>query len=105
METNISDGRLTLSGNLFIQDIATLVEQLKQLLDFPDDEIHVDLSQVEAIDTASLQVIIAFLKSAEQTQKKIEFAKLSEPLQSALEITGLDAFFEKAEQPDKTNQS
>ena len=82
-----------ISGDLFFPDIEELVQHFKQLLESEKDDIHIDLSRVEAVDTAALQVIIAFLKSAAQIQKKVTFTNLSESFESALEITGLDAFF------------
>ncbi len=82
-----------ISGELFYSDTEKLVKHFQQLLESGKDDIHIDLSRVEAVDTAALQVIIAFLKSAAQIQKKVMFSNLSESFKSALEITGLDAFF------------
>jgi anti-anti-sigma factor len=82
-----------ISGELFYADTEKLVKHFKQLLGSGKDDFHVDLSKVEAVDTAALQVIISFLKSAARIQKKVMFTNLSESFKSALEITGLDAFF------------
>lgn len=93
MEFSYTDGKAVLSGDLFIQDAEELTTQLSQLLEKTESLIQFDLGRVEAVDTAALQIIIAFLKSAQHTQKKLEFINLSDPLKAALKITGLDAFF------------
>jgi anti-anti-sigma factor len=93
MEIQTTAEKTIISGDLFSQDIENLMSHFRQLLESDKDDLRIDLSQVEAVDTAALQVIIALLKSASQKQKSVEFTNFSEPFKSTLEITGLDAFF------------
>ena len=86
-----------LSGDLFFKQVDNLTAQLQAFLDLPEGELKIDLGGVEAVDTAALQVIIAFLKSAAQRQKAVVFLHLSQPFRDALKTTGLDAFFETDE--------
>ncbi len=93
MDIEVIDEKTILSGDLFYRDSEILIKHFTQLLDSATDDIQIDLGKIEAVDTAALQIIIAFIKSVEQTQKSVMFTSLSKTFKDTLEITGLDAFF------------
>ncbi|MCP4754569.1 MAG: STAS domain-containing protein [Proteobacteria bacterium] len=84
---------LRISGTVFIQDIKAVLPALNQLLLTDIDPIRLDMSSVESIDTAALQLLVAFRKSAVQQGKAVELSPVAQSVRDALELTGLDALF------------
>lgn len=81
-------GRVTLVGRLQIEFLEEAKPALVQAAQSPG-QLDLDLSLVEHVDTAGLQMIVALLQSR-STAKPTSVIGLSAPLARALELTGLD---------------
>jgi len=61
------------------------------------NSIQLDLSNVESIDTAGIQLLASCRNSALARGKTFSIALMSEPVREALQITGLQQIFENKE--------
>jgi len=61
------------------------------------NSIQIDLSNVESIDTAGIQLLASCRNSALARGKSFSIALMSDPVREALQITGLQQIFENKE--------
>ncbi|GIT70872.1 MAG: hypothetical protein Ct9H300mP28_06860 [Pseudomonadota bacterium] len=61
------------------------------------NSIQIDLSNVESIDTAGIQLLASCRNSALAGGKNFQIALMSDPVREALQITGLQQIFENKE--------
>ncbi|QJD96537.1 STAS domain-containing protein [Mucilaginibacter robiniae] len=82
-----------LTGKLLVNHAASLQGQLASVLNrFAGGTIH--LTDVSRIDIASLQVLVAFKKSAESSSKPFRFSfDFSPYLQNIIALSGFDQLF------------
>ena len=57
METLLEGTGLTVKGNCLIQELEPLVKSLGELVESDRNSIQIDLSNVESIDTAGIQLL------------------------------------------------
>ena len=57
METLLEGTGLTVKGNCLIQELEPLVKSLGELVESDRNSIQLDLSNVESIDTAGIQLL------------------------------------------------
>lgn len=83
---------LTIENDL---TIFTVIEKKTNLLAFLNSgsDLEVDLSQVEEIDTAGLQVLILIKREAAKTGKSLRFVMHSKPVQDIIELANLTSAF------------
>ena len=77
---------LYLSGQLQVHHLDGIKEDLI-FLTGEEDPIQVDLSQVDDVDMAGLQIILAFLRSRKNATKLVG---INPDLAKAISITGLE---------------
>ena len=86
-----------MKGNCLIQDLEPLVKSLVELVESDRNSIQLDLSNVESIDTAGIQLLASCRNSALARGKTFSIALMSDPVREALQITGLQQIFENKE--------
>jgi len=84
---------LSLAGDVYIHSVETLVDALEEALDAGNPELQIDMSRVESIDTAVLQLFVSCRKAAEEMHTKLQLIEVSEPVKRVLKLSGLDAVF------------
>ena len=89
METLLEGTRLTVKGNCLIQELEPLVRSLVELVDSDRNSIQLDLSNVESIDTAGIQLLASCRNSALSRGKTFSITLMSDSVREALQITGL----------------
>ena len=97
METLLEGTGLTIKGNCLIQELGSLVKSLGELVESDRNSIQLDLSKVESIDTAGIQLLASCRNSALSRGKTFSIVLMSEPVREALQITGLQNIFEHEE--------
>ena len=95
--TNILE-KMKLPSKLHISTAEQWSTELKALLE-KDSDVNLDISGVEAIDTASIQVLCALQKSLAVTDNRIEWSGSSESLVQATDLLGVTSFLHLAEKP------
>jgi anti-anti-sigma factor len=86
--TDESGQTLTLAGPLEIAVAEELCSALRDLLERAPHPT-LDLSQVEAVDAAALQVLCSARKTAERDGKRLEIAAISPAVRNKSEALGL----------------
>ncbi len=86
---------LVLSGRLVGPDLDAVTETGKQLLDLPERQLTVDLSQAEdTVDIAGIQWLVTIYRSAKNRGKQLSFAGISQPQRDALKISGFESIID-----------
>lgn len=83
---------VTISSEVTIYSVMQLKEQLLSLLD-QYEQIELDLSQVNEIDGAGIQLLISAKLEAEHQQKKLQLSNHTQCITDALELLELSAWF------------
>ena len=82
------DGVLRLPAQCTIRDAALLLERLLQHLE-PAAPVYIEASQVERIDTAALQLLVAFVQDRKAEGRAVVWLDCSEALVRAARTLGL----------------
>jgi len=83
-------------GSCLIQELQPLQKSLLELINSDRSSIQLDLSGVEAIDTAGIQLLAVCRKSALEKGKTFRITSESEAVREALKITGLESMLENS---------
>ena len=94
METLLEGTGLTVKGNCLIQELDPLVKSLGELVESDRNSIQLDLSNVESIDTAGIQLLASCRNSALARGKTFKINSMSDPVREAMQITGMKQIFE-----------
>ena len=97
METLLEGTGLTVKGNCLIQELEPLVKALGELVESDRNSIQLDLSNVDSIDTAGIQLLASCRNSALSRGKTFRIDLMSDPVRKALQITGLQQIFKNNE--------
>ena len=97
METLLEGTGLSVKGNCLIQELQPLVKSLNEMIDSDRNSIMIDLAEVEAIDTAGVQLLAACRQSALAKGKTFQITSMSGTVREALEMSGLEQVFEGSE--------
>lgn len=89
------DQRLVLESTLNIQSVSALHERFLQAID-QMQEIVIDASQVEQIDTANLQLLLVLKQECVKLQKKLRIDVPSDRFVKACQLLGLDGMLDIA---------
>tara|TARA_B100000945_G_scaffold192806_1_gene154826 strand:- start:912 stop:1202 length:291 start_codon:yes stop_codon:yes gene_type:complete len=95
METLLEGTGLTVKGNCLIQELDPLVKSLSEMVESDRNSIQLDLSNVETIDTAGIQLLASCRNSALARGKTFRISSMSDSVRDALQLTGLQEIFEK----------
>lgn len=80
---------IKLPENLIIHHIEAHFNELNKLFNDSGDEISMDASSVETIDTAGLQTLLILVANAVENGKSIAWSNASEALKTSAEKLGL----------------
>mgnify|MGYP001339705276 FL=1 len=94
METLLEGTGLTVKGNCLIQELDPLVKSLGELVESDRNSIQLDLSNIETIDTAGIQLLASCRNSALARGKTFSISSMSDSVRYALQLTGLQEIFE-----------
>jgi len=81
------DGRLVVSGRLTIATVPALFETGLQHL--TSEDLLVDFSQVEAVDSAAVSMLLGWLRAAQRSQHALRITGLPEDLLSLADLYGV----------------
>tara|TARA_Y100000590_G_scaffold316283_1_gene357688 strand:+ start:138 stop:437 length:300 start_codon:yes stop_codon:yes gene_type:complete len=94
METLLEGTGLSVKGNCLIQELDPLFKSLGELVESDLNSIQLDLSNVESIDTAGIQLLASCRNSALARGKTFKINSMSDPVREAMQITGMKQIFE-----------
>lgn len=81
------DGRLVVSGRLTIATVPELFET--GLSHLANEDLVVDLSQVEAVDSAAVSMLLGWLRAAQRNQHDLRVTGLPDDLLSLARLYGV----------------
>lgn len=81
------DGRLVMHGRLTIATVPALFEAGLQHL--TSEDLLVDFSQVEAVDSAAVSMLLGWLRAAQRSQHTLRVTGLPEDLLSLAHLYGV----------------
>lgn len=81
------DGRLVISGRLTIATVPALFETGLQHL--ASEDLLVDFSQVEAVDSAAVSMLLGWLRAAQRSQRALRVTGLPDALLSLADLYGV----------------
>ena len=94
MEIEIESTGIKVKGNCIIQELLPLQKSMLELIESERSSVELDLSAVEAIDTAGVQLLAVFRNNVLEKGKTFHITSESEAVREALKITGLDSMLE-----------
>tara|TARA_B100001029_G_C14921093_1_gene372054 strand:- start:374 stop:673 length:300 start_codon:yes stop_codon:yes gene_type:complete len=95
MEILLEGTGLTVKGNCLIKELEPLVKSLGELIESDRNSIQLDLSNVNSIDTAGIQLLASCRNSALARGKTFSIGSMSDSVRDTLHITGMYMIFEK----------
>ncbi|MDD5383927.1 MAG: STAS domain-containing protein [Gallionella sp.] len=81
------DGRLVVRGRLTIATVPALFEAGLQHL--ASEDLLVDFSQVEAVDSAAVSMLLGWLRAAQRSQRALRVTGLPDDLLSLAHLYGV----------------
>lgn len=81
------DGRLVVRGRLTIATVPALFETGLQHL--TSEDLLVDFSEVEAVDSAAVSMLLGWLRAAQRSQRTLRVAGLPDDLLSLARLYGV----------------
>jgi ABC-type transporter Mla MlaB component len=78
---------LVLASNCSVREAASLKEALCMLLE--NDDVVLDAGNLERVDTATVQLLCAFVRERAKTNRKVTWAGDSAPLRDAARLLGV----------------
>lgn len=81
------DGRLVVRGRLTIATVPALFEAGLQHL--TSEDLLVDFSRVEAVDSAAVSMLLGWLRAAQRSQRTLRVAGLPDDLLSLARLYGV----------------
>lgn len=81
------DGRLVVRGRLTIATVPALFETGLQHL--ASEDLLVDFSQVEAVDSAAVSLLLGWLRAAQRSQRALRVTGLPDDLLSLARLYGV----------------
>jgi ABC-type transporter Mla MlaB component len=90
-ETKPGSGEFAVAAECTVADASTLKSGLAKLLD-DSGVVTLDVSAVQRIDTAGLQVIATFVRERESLGRQVEWRGTAPALTAAAKLLGLSSF-------------
>ena len=88
---------MKVKGNCVIQELKPLQKIMLDTIESERSSVQIDLSEVEAIDTAGVQLLAVCRINALEKGKTFRITFESEPVREALKLTGLEFLLEDSE--------
>ena len=96
MEIVLESTGMKVKGNCVIQELQPLQKTMLETIESERSSVQIDLSEVEAIDTAGVQLLAVCRINALEKGKTFRIASESEPVREALKLTGLESMLEES---------
>ncbi|MDZ4201959.1 MAG: STAS domain-containing protein [Gallionella sp.] len=81
-------GRMVVRGHLTIETVPALFDAGVQ--HFSSEDLVVDFSQVENVDSAAVSMLLGWLRAAQRSQRTVTVTGLPEDLLSLARLYGVD---------------
>ena len=94
MEVVLESTEIKVKGNCVIQELEPLQKIMLDTIESERSSVQIDLSEVEAIDTAGVQLLTVCRINALEKGKTFQITSVSEPVREALKLTGLGSMLE-----------
>ena len=94
MEVLLESTGIKVKGNCVIQELEPLQKIMLDTIESERSSVQIDLSEVEAIDTAGIQLLTVCRINALEKGKTFQITSVSEPVREALKLTGLGSMLE-----------
>ena len=94
MDILLESTGMKIKGNCVIQELMPLQKTMLEIINSERSSVEIDLSGVEAIDTAGVQLLAVCRKNALEIGKTFHISSTSESVSDALKITGLESMLE-----------
>ena len=94
MKIDLKKNRIKVKGNCVIHDLQPLQKTLLEVVESKRSGLELDLSGIEVIDTAGVQLLAVFRNNALEKEKTFKIIAESEAVREALKITGLESMLE-----------
>lgn len=93
-------GRIAISGEMTIYAAASLKQQLFELMQSGQQPLEVDLSQVTALDTSGLQILLMLPRVAGERGHACRVVAASAAVREVLRLCGLTRLLAQADGTD-----
>ena len=97
MEILLESTGIKVKGNCVIQELQPLQKIMLETINSERSKFQIDLSEVEAIDTAGVQLIAACRINTLEKGKTFKITSESETVREVLKITGLESILEDSD--------
>ena len=94
MEIVLESTGIKVKGNCVIKELEPLQKIMLDTIESERSSVQIDLSEVEAIDTAGVQLLSVCRINALEKGKTFQITSVSEPVREALKLTGLGSMLE-----------
>jgi len=85
---------IKVKGNCVIQELQPFQKTMLDSIESERSSVQIDLSEVEAIDTAGVQLLSVCRINALEKGKTFQITSVSEPVRETLKLTGLELMLE-----------
>jgi len=96
MDILLESTGMKIKGNCVIHELLPLQKTLLEIINSERSSVEIDLSGVEAIDTAGVQLLAVCRKNTLEIGKTFQITYTSESVSDALKITGLESMLEES---------
>jgi anti-sigma B factor antagonist len=95
MKIKGAKNKITVEGNLILDDAGELKEKLLERMDkiTPGKPLVLDLSKVEEVDSSGLQLLVSFFKTLQNRGVKFNVARINKQMLEILNLSGLSKYF------------
>ena len=94
MDILLESTGMKIKGNCVIQELLPLQKTMLEIINSERSSVEIDLSEVEAIDTAGVQLLAVCRINALEKGKTFQITSVSETVKEALKLTGLESMLE-----------
>jgi phospholipid transport system transporter-binding protein len=84
------DDSYLISGELNMQTVPNLLQQVEPILARSQGEVCLDLQGVSRSDSAGLALLVEWLRFARERDRKLSFRNLPEQLRDIARVSGLE---------------
>jgi anti-anti-sigma factor len=94
MDILLESTGMKIKGNCVVQELLPLQKIMLDTIESERSSVQIDLSEVEVIDTAGVQLLAVCRKNTLEIGKTFHITSTSESVSDALKITGLESMRE-----------
>ena len=93
MEIKLEGTGLSVKGSCLIKDLDPLLKSLQDMINSDRNSVQIDLKEVDAIDTAGIQLIASCRQSALEVGKSFKIISESDVVRDTIQLVGLENIF------------